>query len=522
MKTRHAALLFALGLMLTLLCACGQSESYTKGNTRQSDREVTVSELYSEEGNAADSQEMGYTYSYHVPQIEDDTADAAAINEEIAALYGELAETGLKNIENQEIPGCNIVTYESCRSGDVLALVMKCAFYYGPFEEYGVYNYDTAKGVRLTNADILAMKGLTQEQYLSAVRRAAAKWYDDQYFPLWEDAGLDGSPGAYQERRSWTLSAKNITLDLPLYLNGDGAIHTITSVGCHSGADWLYQTLTLDAEEDAVNVETVDSFDFLTVTRRGREITLRFHETLRGDAVLEACGYMGDVPYGKELPVNGLYGNYTRVFCDTIGELGAPYVFLLTEEGRVEYVDVLSCLKAGYFCASGPLLGVSDVNSIFSASDDDGFQHVYAITGSEEAIDLNRRIAADQNTMAERLVGVWGSSRTADGEEKYLSLTLAGCDSFDLTCYYPGRDAETGATGYLIYLGMTADGAVYAYRSWGRYSGGPVLEGAIALNAAYDYGEIIPAFTLHITELGGTPFIGERTGETTVLAQTFG
>ena len=197
-------------------------------------------------------------------------------------------------------------------------------------------------------------------------------------------------------------------------------------------------------------------------------------------------------------------------------------MFLLTEEGRVEYVDVLSCLKAGYFCASGPLLGVSDVNSIFSASDDDGFQHVYAITGSEEAIDLNRRIAADQNTMAERLVGVWGSSRTADGEEKYLSLTLAGCDSFDLTCYYPGRDAETGATGYLIYLGMTADGAVYAYRSWGRYSGGPVLEGAIALNAAYDYGEIIPAFTLHITELGGTPFIGERTGETTVLAQTFG
>ena len=125
MKTRHAALLFALGLMLTLLCACGQSESYTKGNTRQSDREVTVSELYSEEGNAADSQGIGYTYSYHVPQIEDDTADAAAINEEIAALYGELAETGLKNIENQEIPGCNIVTYESCRSGDVLALVMK-------------------------------------------------------------------------------------------------------------------------------------------------------------------------------------------------------------------------------------------------------------------------------------------------------------------------------------------------------------------------------------------------------------
>ena len=148
---------------------------------------------------------MEYTYSYHVPQIEDDTPHATSINEEIARIYGDIMENGLKNVKSKEVPDCHIVTYESYRSGDVLGVVIKRVYYYGYYEEFGVYNYDTAKGVRLSNTDILARKGVTQEQYLYAVRRAAAKCYDDQYFPVWEDYGFDSLPGTYQERRSWTF-----------------------------------------------------------------------------------------------------------------------------------------------------------------------------------------------------------------------------------------------------------------------------------------------------------------------------
>lgn len=56
----------------------------------------------------------------------------------------------------------------------------------------------------------------------------------------------------------------------------------------------------------------------------------------------------------------------------------------------------------------------------------------------------------------------------------------------------------------------------------GDYSNGPGLTGVIALDMEYDYSEKSSTYTLHLTELGGTPFIGERTGDTTALGQTFG
>lgn len=158
--------------------------------------------------------------------------------------------------------------------------------------------------------------------------------------------------GDYQERRSWTLSARNITPDMPLYLDNDGVLHTIAAIGCHTGADWLYHTLTLDLEDDTADVEAEQSLGFLTVTRRGRAVTIRFNKTPGSAAILETDSYIDDVPYGKELPVNGLYGDYTRVFCG----MAALCVFADTG-GRVEYVDVMTCLRYGYFCAGGPLLG---------------------------------------------------------------------------------------------------------------------------------------------------------------------
>ena len=111
MKKRHTALFLAIVLLLTTLCACGhqaeqteQAESSggepTKGSiTREPAKpspeplkEIAVTELYSEEGEGASGDGFSYKYSFHVPQIKDDTADAADINQEIASTYGEIAK----------------------------------------------------------------------------------------------------------------------------------------------------------------------------------------------------------------------------------------------------------------------------------------------------------------------------------------------------------------------------------------------------------------------------------------------
>lgn len=535
MKRGFAAVLLAA--LLAVTSACGQTGPDNSGAQQgglKNDvqptgellkKEVAVSELYSEDGAGTDNEGVEFHYSYHVPQIGDDTADAAAINQEIAAYYGNRAMDGLLCMENKETPACSTVSYESCRCGDVLALVVKCAYYYDNYEEYSVYNYDTANGVRLTNEDLLAMQGVTQEQALSAIRRAAAACYDDQYFPVWVGSGFDDTSGAYQELRAWTISEDNITPELPLYLDDGGAMHTIASIGCHAGVSWLYQTLTLDLEDNAAGAETETSLDYLTVTRRGREVTLRWNETPQGIALLEEYGYLDDVPYGQELPVNGLYGDYTQVFCGTLGELNAPYVFLLTQEGRVEYLDVLTCLQAGYYCASGPLLDVADVRSFASDTDENGLRWVYAVTGSGEKIDLYDLIEADQHAMSESLFGEWSHSRTVSTDsggsyEEYVYLQLTGCDNFHLTFYRFDEDTEMESNGYLPYLGMTEESLVYAYRAWGRFSNGPGQSGAVALKLEYDYG--ISGYMLYVRELSGIPLIGEQIGETTALVQTFG
>ena len=155
MKREFAAI--SLAALLILTSACGQTGP-DKNPAQQEQaadaplkKEVAVSELCSEDGTGTDNEGVEYHYSYHVPQIEDDTADAAAINQEIAAYYGNRAMDGQLCMENGEPPACCTVSYESYRCGDVLALVVTCAYYYDNYEEYSVYNYDTANGVRLAN-----------------------------------------------------------------------------------------------------------------------------------------------------------------------------------------------------------------------------------------------------------------------------------------------------------------------------------------------------------------------------------
>ena len=168
MKKRYAVWLFTFVFACTLLCACKESTSQKTETTKPpiKCKEISIKELISEDGKSVDSNGIEYDYSYHVPQIEDDTQDAGKINEEIAEVYGELAKTSFENAKTKEIPGRNIVTYESYRSGDILSLVIKCTHYYEYLEEYDTYSYDVEKGMRLANEDILKKMDVTEEEYL--------------------------------------------------------------------------------------------------------------------------------------------------------------------------------------------------------------------------------------------------------------------------------------------------------------------------------------------------------------------
>ena len=483
-------------------------------------KEVGVSELYNEEGEGTSDDGFSYNYSFRVPQIEDDTTDAAAINQEIASSYGEAVKECLGSVQNKEIPYCSNVEYESFRSGDILSLVLKYAYFYDGFEGYTTYSYDTAKGVRLTNKDILKMQNMTEADYLSALRRAAAKDFDDSYHAVWGDFE-DINSGGYQELRSRTISERNLSLSLPLYLDDD-VLHVIAPIGSIAGAEYMSRDLTLEFTEAVDHVETVQQGDYLTVKQQGNTITLRVRQTPQLEALLGEYGLLNvdTALYDKDLTVNGLYGSYTKIVCGEIGEADEPFVFLLTEEGRVDYIDVLSCLQGGYFCGGGPLLGVANVKDLTQFSGD-GLPDICAVTESGERVGLWDTVSFQRYTMGYGLLNCdWCGSQSVNGTGTSYSLTLmdGNGDNFLLTSYDPDTDTIMNSSGNLTYLGMTEKGAVYAYRLWGEFSNGPGLTGVIALDQRSEFNGGDYESTLTITELGGTPFLGEQTGDTTTLS----
>lgn len=505
------------------------AEGESGENTGYPGREVTVTELYSVDDEIV-NEEYDYVveYSYHVPQIDDDTPGAAEINSEIAAVYGGLVERSLNEIEQGELTGCASITYEAYQSGDIFSLVLLCTEYFEGYEEYGTYNYDTREGVRLGNEKVLEKKGLTGEEYLSALRRAAVKYYDNLYFNQWDEMGEWCLAGAYQERRAFTVSERNITMDLPLYIDNSGKLHTIVPIGSHIEADWLNEIITPEFQPEDMDVETVEYMDFLTVKRQGSNVTLRFKKTDYFNELLAATSYYTydevTVPYGKEVEVNGLYGDYTRIFCEGIGEMGAPYLFLLTEEGRVEYINVMGCLYAGYFCANGPLLGAAQVKDFELGENEIGYQMIYAVTGSGERIDLSEMIWDNMGNIAYDLLNCsWGTgSGVEDGPEFFLRNDSDGFLSFELMYDVPGEEYRTGLDGSFTYLGITEQGVVYHYVGNGINSNGPVWQGAVALYVESDYSGEEPITLLYVTELGGNPLFEGETGDVTVLLQTFG
>lgn len=487
-------------------------------------KEVTVIELYSEEGSGT-SDGFPYNFSFHVPQIEDDTTDAAAINQEIASVYGETAKKCLESIQNKEIPYCSNVEYECFRSGDILSLVLKYAYFYDGFEGYAVYSYDTAKGVRLTNEDILKMQNMTEAEYLSALRRAAAKDFDDAYHACWGDME-DIYSGGYQELRSWTISEKNLNLDLPLYLS-DGVLHVIAPIGSIAGAGYLSRDLALDLEEDTSDVETAQLGDYLTVKRQGNAVTLRIRQTPRLEVLLGEDGLIitDAALYDKDLTVDGLYGSYTKIFCGEIGEAGEPFVFLLTQEGRVEYIDVLSCLSCGYFCG-GLLMGVTNVKA-FDLDDEPQFVpgidvyyiDTYAVTAGGERLPLLDTVSFQSYTIPQNLQNsAWWNDETGGS----LTVSAGNGDNFNYCVFRETGSVSVDIHGILNYLGMTENGMVYAYRLWGAFSNGPGLTGVVAFDQRSQFSGNDYESTLTVTELGGTPLLGEQTGDKTVLMQSFG
>ncbi len=506
MKRMISALLAAL--LLLSLAACGEKEP---DDTPSGYDDSLISELYSEEGEYTDAENNTLSYCYHVPQIVSETAVAAALNAEIADKFGALVQEQKSMMAGRVSLTCLSVTWKSYWNDSLLCLVLTSEMD-GDMTDYAVYSYDFFGGKRLTSEDLLAREGLSTQEFVMAARRTAANYFDG----LYRDA-LSGSMGgadfiaSYAERRAWTLSDENINAEMRLYLDG-GALHMIVPVGSFAGAASYDADIALDLSARET-VERTAQDSFVKARLSGGSLTVSFEKT--ADSAWYAENFRFD--YGTAYPVAGLYSDYTDVFVGSVGQGYFPYVFLLTKEGAVEYVNLLEGLTAGFLCDGGPLGGVKDIVTFESGTVEEEYgtyQTVFAVDVSGEKHDLSGPVSDADYTVPSEFLGEWTATVTHDTAEQgsydsdYI-LTLS--DGGGLTVQ--DINSEVGLyfeyTGQLNYLGTNGEGMVFGYHLNER--AGTVRYGAFTLLRGED--------GLHVKSVAGENFFDAPSGRATVFSR---
>lgn len=180
-----------------------------------------IMEILDFTGRYTDSVNNEGGYSYQIPQFRAESESAKSLNQRIV-------DDILPYVEGEVdamLMGCSLVHYgihyKITEFEDIVSVMIKIPFPNDGLWFY-VYNYDFAKDRELTNADILAKKGMTEKVFLETA-------YELQRKDL--DRFFDNIPDEYKEEYLDLLKEANVltTVDSPMYLDEDGILNVAIS-----------------------------------------------------------------------------------------------------------------------------------------------------------------------------------------------------------------------------------------------------------------------------------------------------
>ena len=458
---RFAALVLAAAL---LLAGCGGTQSSPSAAADQSSdssrstpsaavqtaQKERITDQWSLEKTVRGEMIGVMKLSIHVPQFVCDSPDAAALNEELAAMY--VAE--YKDYESypdaevpqgEESPQTEIINWDAYWYGDCVSLVMRDRYGGTAPWFYSGWCFDFATGQQITVAEMLQRMGLDPATVQQQMQRQAMQTFDREmaqgaYYESWR---LDGE---LSQMRMDTLEyneLENLCLLLPEQ-------NQLVIRGRYSSAsEERWQQLDMEiplqtaAQPQAQPVLT-DTFDGVQVQLKGTQATITVSpapKTATWNTELNLR-----VEQARTYPILGSYNEYVDV---CIGQqtdsVFHPVVYLLTKDGVVEYVDVLRCLLFGnamicqdpiYIANNGVSLersGNSKVNlrrkdgSVLELADLSSEWSVqgipYSIAGSYSCTNGNwLELSGDGSVQ----LGVQNNSRIDQGDAAYLGVVPEG------------------------------------------------------------------------------------------------
>lgn len=458
---RFAALVLAAAL---LLAGCGGTQSSPSAAADQSSdssrstpsaavqtaQKERITDQWSLEKTVRGEMIGVMKLSIHVPQFVCDSPDAAALNEELAAMY--VAE--YKDYESypdaevpqgEECPQTEIINWDAYWYGDCVSLVMRDRYGGTAPWRYSGWCFDFATGQQITVAEMLQRMGLDPDTVQQQMQRQAMQTFDREmaqgaYYESWR---LDGE---LSQMRMDTLEyneLENLCLLLPEQ-------NQLVIRGRYSSAsEERWQQLDMEiplqaaAQPQAQPVLT-DTFDGVQVQLKGTQATITLSpapKTATWDTELNLR-----LEQAHTYPILGSYNEYVDV---CIGQqtdsVFHPVVYLLTKDGVVEYVDVLRCLLFGnamicqdpiYIANNGVSLersGNSKVNlrrkdgsvlELADLSSEWSVQDIpYSITGSFNCTNGNwLELSSDGSVQ----LGVQNNRRIDQGDAAYLGVVPEG------------------------------------------------------------------------------------------------
>ena len=458
----------------------------------QSSRRLDVSRistLYDERFTYTDPYGIEDTYFYQVPQIDDDTEGAKNINEMIGYRFGYLVERALDARSRNDFIDTSYIIWVSNWDGPLLSLQITSsdAMYN---HDVGSYHYNFATGQELSNPEMLAHLGYTDDaKVMHALERAVAQHFDTYYGYIDPDQtamlymmraqSLSNLDGLYSYYSLYPKYSHGFVATVPMYTPaGSGMYWTDVQVDpdkrqgsgqiLHGQDEWF----TCDVSADgAVTVRALTDY----VTPDGAMTYQTMKEWYE----------LGDK---TEFAVSGCYSDYIKMLMTSIGQDYAPYVFLLTENGNVEYIDVISGAQCGTMVNGGPLFGINGIvrfetGTAYDAEYGAEYTTVYGVSRDNEKFNLMEAVWNTAPLSIPNMVGSFVSEDTGTWFE-----ICEDQPNFYTGAYTNGQRIPATWDSSISYLGMDDRGWICSVSLF-RMDSGRTQRETLAMMPA-DYGGV--------------------------------
>lgn len=472
-----------------------------------------ISTLYDERFTYTDPYGIEDTYFYQVPQIDDDTEGAKNINEMIGYRFGYLVERALDARSRNDFIDTSYIIWVSNWDGPLLSLQITSsdAMYN---HDVGSYHYNFDTGQELSNPEMLAHLGYTDDaKVMHALERAVAQHFDTYYGYIDPDQtamlymmraqSLSNLDGLYSYYSLYPKYSHGFVATVPMYTPaGSGMYWTDVQVDpdkrqgsgqiLHGQDEWF----TCDVSADgAVTVRALTDY----VTPDGAMTYQTMKEWYE----------LGDK---TEFAVSGCYGDYIKMLMTSIGQDYAPYVFLLTENGNVEYIDVISGAQCGTMVNGGPLFGINGIvrfetGTAYDAEYGAEYATVYGVSRDNEKFNLMEAVWNTAPLSIPNMVGSFVSEETGTWFE-----ICEDQPNFYTGAYTNGQRIPATWDSSISYLGMDDRGWICS-ASLFRMDSGRTQRETLAMMPA-DYGGV------NVMHIGGESLLNLPQQETVWFEMT--